>query len=85
LYVWARLPRAQPAGTQSRFFARALAQGVLYVPGELCYADDPTRPRPRHELRLSFGGASLADIRTGIARLGAVAAQTDVRRGRARA
>jgi 2-aminoadipate transaminase len=72
LYVWAQLPSRSNAGVQSQFFARALAQGVLYVPGELCYADDPTRARPRHELRLSFGGASPADIRAGIARLGAV-------------
>lgn len=76
LYVWTSLPRRTAAGLRSRFFQRALAAGVLYVPGELCYADDPTRPRPRHELRLSFGGASLADIRTGIARLGEVTTRT---------
>ncbi len=73
LYVWAALPRRVFAGLRSRFFRRTLDAGVLYVPGELCYADDPARPRPRHELRLSFGGASLAAIRTGIARLGVVA------------
>jgi 2-aminoadipate transaminase len=73
LYVWVSLPGHVPAGPKSRFFARALDRGVLYVPGELCYAEDPARPRPRHELRLSFGGASDEEIRTGIARLGAVA------------
>lgn len=73
LYVWVRLPERMHTGVKSRLFAQALAKGVLYVPGELCYASDPARICPRHEMRLSFGGATLADIRTGIARLGAVA------------
>jgi 2-aminoadipate transaminase len=72
MYVWASLPRAVQTGPKSRLFRRALASDVLYVPGELCYAEDATRPRPRHEMRLSFGGASLGDIREGIARLGKV-------------
>jgi 2-aminoadipate transaminase len=72
MYVWARLPERFNAGLRSACFRRALAREVLYVPGELCYAEDPTRPKPRHEMRLSFGGATLDDIREGIARLGAV-------------
>jgi 2-aminoadipate transaminase len=77
MYVWARLPVRFKAGIQSKFFRTALARDVLYVPGELCYADDLTRPKPSHEMRLSFGGGSLKDIREGIARLGEVlAAQT---------
>jgi 2-aminoadipate transaminase len=71
LYVWARLPRSIKSGTRSRLFRAALRHDVLYVPGALCYGPDPTRPRPDHELRMSFGGASVPDIRTGIARLGA--------------
>jgi DNA-binding transcriptional MocR family regulator len=42
------------------------------VPGEICYADDPARRKPNHELRLSFGSASEDKIRKGIARLGKV-------------
>jgi DNA-binding transcriptional MocR family regulator len=38
----------------------------------LCYADDPGRPKPDQEMRLSFGGANENDIREGIRRLGAV-------------
>ena len=49
-----------------------LASDVLYVPGELCYAHDTTRRKPNHEMRLSFGGATEANLREGIARLGAV-------------
>jgi DNA-binding transcriptional MocR family regulator len=42
------------------------------VPGELCYADDAARRKPNHEMRISFGNASEADIREGIKRLGKV-------------
>ena len=72
LYVWARLPKRVKSGPQSALFKGALQQEVLYVPGQLCYAEDPTRRKPDHEMRLSFGGATEADIREGIARLGQV-------------
>jgi 2-aminoadipate transaminase len=72
LYFWARLPNGISTGVKSKVFQTALKNDVLYVPGELCYADDPTRRKPDHEMRLSFGGASEANIRRGIARLGAV-------------
>ncbi len=71
LYFWARLPPRVKTGTRSKLFATALAKQVLYVPGELCYALDPTRPTPNHEMRLSFGAASEAKLRAGIPRLGA--------------
>lgn len=70
LYVWARTPERLKTGLKSAFFKRALAQDVLYVPGELAYADDTHRPKPNHEMRLSFGGAGEKDITEGIARLG---------------
>jgi 2-aminoadipate transaminase len=72
LYFWARLPRNLKSGSKSKCFRAALANDVLYVPGELCYADDPARPKPNHEMRLSFGGATETNVRAGIARLGAV-------------
>jgi 2-aminoadipate transaminase len=71
LYVWARCPKPVKSGVHSRLFRSALKHDVLYVPGELCYAHDPTRRKPNGEMRLSFGSATEADIRTGIARLGA--------------
>jgi 2-aminoadipate transaminase len=70
LYIWARTPGK--TGAKSRFFLSALGRNVIYVPGELCYADDPSRPKPNHEMRLSFGGATEKDIREGIKRLGAL-------------
>jgi 2-aminoadipate transaminase len=70
LYVWTRLPRSMKSGVKSKLFRSALKHDVLYVPGELCYADDPTRRKPDHEMRISFGGATEPDISAGIARLG---------------
>ncbi len=69
LYVWARLPRTMKSGVKSKLFTAALKGDVLYVPGELCYAHDAARPRPNHELRVSFGGAKEHDIPAGIGRL----------------
>ncbi len=76
MYVWARLPRGVHTGPRSAVFQRALNADVLYVPGRLCYAPDPTRRAPDHELRLSFGHAGEQAIRTGLRRLGRVLAET---------
>ena len=72
LYFWARLPQGISAGVKSKVFQAALKADVLYVPGELCYADDPSRKKPDNEMRISFGSASVDNIREGIKRLGAV-------------
>jgi len=72
LYFWARLPDAIPTGVKSKVFKTALKNDVLYVPGEICYADDPSRHKPDNEMRISFGNASEADISEGVRRLGAV-------------
>jgi 2-aminoadipate transaminase len=75
LYVWTRLPQKIKTGAKSKFFETALENNVLYVPGQLCYAEDPTRSKPNHEMRLSFGGATEQNIRKGIERLGKVVRQ----------
>jgi 2-aminoadipate transaminase len=72
LYFWARLPKGISAGVKSKVFQTALKNNVLYVPGELCYADDPARRKPDNEMRISFGSASENNIREGIKRLGKV-------------
>jgi 2-aminoadipate transaminase len=72
LYFWVRLPNGLSAGQHSRLFKQAVKAGVLYVPGELCYAPDASRRVPENELRISFGGAKLKDIPEGVARLGRV-------------
>ncbi len=75
LYFWARLPRGLSAGVKSKVFKAALKNDVLYVPGELCYGEDPSRRKPDNEMRLSFGSASEENIREGIKRLGKVLQQ----------
>lgn len=72
LYFWARLPHPLKSGSKSKLFQEALRKGVLYVPGQLCYAEDPSRPRPNNEMRLTFGAATEQNICTGIERLGKV-------------
>lgn len=54
LYLWMSLPERIETGFQSPLFKAAVAHGVMYVPGELCYAEE-TEPHPLHEMRLSFG------------------------------
>lgn len=72
LYYWARLPKTLQTGVKSKLFQKALAKDVLYVPGELCHANDPTRRKPENTMRLSFGGGTETNIRLGIERLGGV-------------
>ncbi len=72
LYVWARVPEKVKSGTKSKLFKMALESDVLYVPGELCFADDPTRRKPDTGMRISFGGATEKNITLGIDRLGSV-------------
>jgi 2-aminoadipate transaminase len=73
LYFWVRLPKSVKSGPKSRLFREALKNDVLYVPGELCYALDPSRTQPACEMRLSFGAAPEASITEGIKRLGRAA------------
>ncbi len=73
LYVWVGLPGGTATGVKSRLFRDALAAGLLYVPGEMCYAADPTRPTPRNFIRLSFGAPPAAQIRRGVHLLRTVA------------
>ncbi|HAH98383.1 MAG TPA: hypothetical protein DCO70_03555 [Verrucomicrobiales bacterium] len=70
LNVWAEFPRRINTGIKSRLFRKVLDRNVLYVPGGLCYVDEPTRAKPNHEMRLSFGAASENDICKGIRRIG---------------
>jgi 2-aminoadipate transaminase len=72
LYFWVVLPPGIRAGMKSRLFQAALKEGVLYVPGELCYVPMGSRRAPANEMRLSFGNASERDIHEGVARLGRV-------------
>lgn len=68
LYVWLQLPDELPAGPDGQLFNAAIAEGVLYVPGQYCY---PALGEPvRHStIRLSFGVQTPEKIRQGVAAL----------------
>lgn len=69
LYVYLTLPEAIETGPESELFRIALEKGVLYVPGEFCYAEFGTRPMRRNEMRLSFGVVAPEQLREGTKRL----------------
>src|SRR5262249_51601099 len=55
LYVWMTLPAEIDTGFDSRLFRQATREeGVMYVPGEICYAGPPEL-RLRSQMRLSYG------------------------------
>ncbi len=68
LYVWLRLPQWLDAGIDAPLFSRAMANGVLYVPGEYCFPGEGV-PRQSHTIRLSFGLQSASRLRHGVAAL----------------
>jgi 2-aminoadipate transaminase len=70
LYVWLELPESVDTGSHSALFERAVARGMLYVPGEHCFAEQGA-PRKRNCIRLSFGVPSVEAIQAGVAALGA--------------
>lgn len=77
LYVWGDLDDID-TGMESAFFKRCLEEGVLYVPGLLCYGRPESAPRSK--LRLSFGPASVEEITEGIKRLSKAVSRAGVSR-----
>ncbi len=77
LYYWTSVPQRIATGMKSTLFEAAQRHGVLYVPGQLCYANDPTRRKPNHEMRLSFGAESESKLRAGVKRLAAALRETE--------
>ncbi len=67
LYVWWSAPRDMQTGFGSPLIQAGLDEGVLYIPGELCYEKTPDVPT--HEARLCFGVATPAQIGEAIRRL----------------
>jgi 2-aminoadipate transaminase len=69
LYVWMSVDARIETGFESRLFHQASKiEGVMYVPGELCYAG-PAESRCRNKMRLSFGVQAPAGIDEGMRRL----------------
>jgi 2-aminoadipate transaminase len=69
LYVWMTFPPQIQTGQGSKFVSRAVAEGVLYIPGELGHVPDRHGVLPHNEIRLSFGVAEPDQIAEGIRRL----------------
>lgn len=65
LYVWLKLPAEIDAGPEGRLFDAAIAEGVLYVPGQYCFPAEGV-PVQRNTIRLSYGVQSPDKIRQGI-------------------
>lgn len=69
LYVWMTLPESVPTGFDSPLFERAVkTEGVMYVPGDICYPDESEIRLPT-QMRLSFGVESPETIDEGMRRL----------------
>jgi 2-aminoadipate transaminase len=66
LFLWLTLPK--PIDTQ-KMLARALDEGVAYVPGTAFY---PRKKDGRTSMRLNFSYPSVSEIEEGIRRLGSV-------------
>ncbi len=69
LYVWLTFPPHVDAGRGGQLLPRALAAGVLYIPGWFGHVPDEFGHVPTNEVRLSFGVADEAQIAEGIRRL----------------
>jgi len=72
LYVWLSLPPSIDTGPTGTLWQRTLDAGVSYVPGAYCYAADPNRSLPTHQMRLSFGTVEIDQIGEAIKRLALV-------------
>ncbi len=59
LYLWLEAPMGVDTGLDSAFCQDCIKEGVLYVPGELCFGDDPAR----NFVRLSYGVLSESELR----------------------
>lgn len=65
MFVWVTLPEKCDTAA---ILPRAVAKGVAYVPGPPFFPDESGR----HYMRLNFSNCSIADIKDGISRLGAL-------------
>ena len=59
------MPEPIDTGVDGPLFRRAIAEGILYVPGECCYPQEGC-PRRKNMVRLSFGVPAIEEIRRGV-------------------
>jgi 2-aminoadipate transaminase len=58
LYLWLEAPPTFDTSMDSAFCHACIREGVLYVPGDLCFGDDA----PKNYVRLSFGVLDARDL-----------------------
>lgn len=69
MYLWLRAPAGLDTGMDGEFCDACVEAGVLYVPGSMCFGDNPAR----NFIRASFGVLSADQLREAAKRLVAVA------------
>lgn len=60
LYLWLKAPDGMRTDFDSEFHAKCLDAGVMYVPGDLCFANHSDQ----NHIRLSFGVLALDDLKS---------------------
>ena len=73
MYFWAKGPASTDTSRNSRFFENAVKEGVLYVPGDLCFAPGG----PKNYIRLTFGVLEPDDLAEAGLRLAKVIKQSN--------
>lgn len=58
MYLWVEGPKNLDLGKDGLFFQSAVKEGVIYIPGGLCFASEG----PTHFMRLSFGVLEREDL-----------------------
>ncbi|QXD23377.1 PLP-dependent aminotransferase family protein [Opitutia bacterium ISCC 51] len=58
LYLWLKGPEGLDTSMEGAFFENAVKEGVLYVPGNLCFAPEG----PKNYLRSSYGVLEVDDL-----------------------
>lgn len=69
MYLWLRAPDGVDTVIDGEFFRACVQEGVLYVPGDMCFADAPER----NWIRASFGVLAPEQLREAGRRLVSVA------------
>jgi 2-aminoadipate transaminase len=59
MYLWLRAPSKIDTGMDGEFCRACVKEGVLYVPGDLCFGDNPAH----NFIRASYGVLSLDQLR----------------------
>ncbi|MCK4298045.1 MAG: PLP-dependent aminotransferase family protein [Planctomycetes bacterium] len=70
LYVWVEMEEGVNTGRRGAYFQACLEDGVLFVPGEYCFAPEGPFERPDNCIRLCYAVPSEAEIEEGVARMG---------------